>query len=161
MTQTLDLLGESVTSLDDGRRGDARATSRRHRRHRSQSGIERNISVKLTQLGLDVDKASADRQPAQDPRARRAGGILRPDRHGGFAVHRGHARTSSKRCGMQGYRQMGVVLQSDAVTAAKPIVQRINRARRARPARQRRVSRADDGGVSAQRRTSTPRTRGC
>ena len=52
------MLGESVTSL-----AEADAATRdylaRHRRDRSQSGIERNISLKLTQLGLDVDKASA------------------------------------------------------------------------------------------------------
>ena len=56
------------------------------------SGIERNISLKLTQLGLDVDRATARRQPAHDPRARRAGGVLRPHRHGELAVHRRHAR---------------------------------------------------------------------
>ena len=57
MTLTLDLLGESVTDLEraDAATRDYIAVLRAV----EQSGIERNISLKLTQLGLDVDKASA------------------------------------------------------------------------------------------------------
>ena len=57
MTVTLDLLGESVTSLDT-----ADAATRGYVAVVDAiiaSGIGRNISLKLTQLGLDVDKASA------------------------------------------------------------------------------------------------------
>src|SRR5437667_3250350 len=57
MTETLDLLGESVTALE---RADAATRDYIAVLHAvAQSGIERNISLKLTQLGLDVDKASA------------------------------------------------------------------------------------------------------
>ena len=56
MTETLDLLGESVTDLE---RADAATRDYIAVLHAvAQSGIERNISLKLTQLGLDVDKAS-------------------------------------------------------------------------------------------------------
>src|SRR5215471_21597122 len=57
MTLTLDLLGESVTDL-----GRAEAATRDYLsvlQAVTESGIERNISLKLTQLGLDVDKATA------------------------------------------------------------------------------------------------------
>ena len=57
MAVTLDLLGESVTSLEK-----ADAATRDYIAvidAMVASGIGRNISLKLTQLGLDVDKASA------------------------------------------------------------------------------------------------------
>jgi proline dehydrogenase len=53
---TLDYLGESVATLDE-----ADAATREYLRILDvivASGIERNISLKLTQLGLDVDKAT-------------------------------------------------------------------------------------------------------
>jgi proline dehydrogenase len=57
MMQTLDLLGESVTTLDE-----AYAATRQYLdviEAIANSGIARGISLKLTQLGLDVDKATA------------------------------------------------------------------------------------------------------
>src|SRR5258708_4020674 len=54
---TLDFLGESVASL-----AEADAATRDYLRvieAMTTAGIERNLSVKLTQLGLDVDRASA------------------------------------------------------------------------------------------------------
>jgi proline dehydrogenase len=53
---TLDLLGESVSNLEE-----AEAATRGYLAVIDAivaSGIERNISLKLTQLGLDVDKAN-------------------------------------------------------------------------------------------------------
>ena len=55
---TLDLSRRERHQPRRSRRGDARLPRRSSTRS-SQSGIERNISLKLTQLGLDVDKASA------------------------------------------------------------------------------------------------------
>src|SRR6185295_7517382 len=55
MLITLDLLGESVTNLEE-----AEAATRAYVGVLDAivaSGVERNISLKLTQLGLDVDKA--------------------------------------------------------------------------------------------------------
>jgi proline dehydrogenase len=57
LSVSLDLLGESVHSLDE-----ADAATRGYLAMIDDviaSGIERNISLKLTALGLDVDKASA------------------------------------------------------------------------------------------------------
>src|SRR5262245_37816932 len=57
MMHTLDLLGESVTNLEE-----ADAATREYVRTLdaiASAGIGRGISLKLTQLGLDVDKASA------------------------------------------------------------------------------------------------------
>src|SRR6185503_1314728 len=55
--QTLDYLGEGVTSLTE-----AESATRDYLNVVNAviaSGIERNLSLKLTQLGLDVDRASA------------------------------------------------------------------------------------------------------
>lgn len=57
LMQTLDYLGESVTTL-----AEADAATRDYIRVIDaviQAGIGRNLSLKLTQLGLDVDRASA------------------------------------------------------------------------------------------------------
>ena len=57
LMQTLDFLGESVTTL-----AEADAATRDYIRVIDavmQAGIGRNLSLKLTQLGLDVDRASA------------------------------------------------------------------------------------------------------
>lgn len=57
MLLTLDYLGESVATANE-----AAAATRTYQRIIDaivQSGIERNISLKLTQLGLDVDRATA------------------------------------------------------------------------------------------------------
>jgi proline dehydrogenase len=71
---TLDYLGESVATFDE-----AHAAAQEYVRIIDaivKSGIERNISLKLTQLGLDVDRATA-----VDNMRR----ILEPaDRHGFF-----------------------------------------------------------------------------
>ena len=55
LRHTLDYLGESVTSLND-----AEAATREYLQLIEQvarAGVERNLSLKLTQLGLDVDRA--------------------------------------------------------------------------------------------------------
>lgn len=57
LTETFDHLGESVTTL-----AEAEAATRDYldvARAIVATGVERNISLKLTQLGLDVDRASA------------------------------------------------------------------------------------------------------
>src|SRR3982750_2912211 len=106
---TLDFLGESVTSLDT-----AAAATREYLTVIDAvivSGIERNVSLKLTQLGLDVDKASAvDNLRKILERAEPAGFFVRIDMENSpytdvtleiFATLWRH-----------GYRQIGVVLQS-------------------------------------------------
>ncbi len=109
MGLTLDLLGESVTNLEE-----ADAATRKYLAVVDavvRSGIERNLSLKLTQLGLDVDKASAiDNLRKILERTEPAGFFVRIDMENSpytdvtleiFETLWGH-----------GHRQIGVVLQS-------------------------------------------------
>jgi proline dehydrogenase len=56
LTATLDLLGESVSSADAA--AEATGTYIRMIGDIAREGVSRNISLKLTQLGLDVDRAT-------------------------------------------------------------------------------------------------------
>jgi proline dehydrogenase len=108
LTQTLDYLGESVANL-----AEADAATRDYLRIIDAiiaAGIGRNLSLKLTQLGLDVDRASAV------DNLRR---IL--DRADGFFVRIDMENSPYTEVTLeifealwqQGYRHMGVVLQAD------------------------------------------------
>jgi proline dehydrogenase len=119
--QTLDFLGESVGSL-----AEADAATRDYLRIIDAiigAGIGRNLSLKLTQLGLDVDRASAV------DNLRR---IL--DRADGFFVRIDMENSPYTEVTLtifetlwdQGYRHMGVVLQADLFRTAKDI-ERINK----------------------------------
>ncbi len=105
----LDLLGESVTSLDT-----ADAATREYLAvidAVTRSGIERNISLKLTQLGLDVDKASAvDNLRKILERAEPAGFFVRIDMEN--SPYTDVTLEIFETLWQQGYRQIGVVLQS-------------------------------------------------
>jgi proline dehydrogenase len=109
-TETFDHLGESVTSL-----AEAEAATRDYLsviRALVESGVERNISLKLTQLGLDVDRASAvDHMRKILELAEPAGFFVRID----MESSRYTAVTLDvfETLWQQGYRQIGVVLQSD------------------------------------------------
>ena len=88
--QTLDMLGESVATM-----AEADAATRAYLALIDQivaAGIGRNISLKLTQLGLTVDRATCvdNLRRILDSAARAR--LLRPRRHGGLAVHTGDAR---------------------------------------------------------------------
>jgi proline dehydrogenase len=106
---TLDYLGESVASLEE-----ADAATRDYLKAIdaiAASGIERNISLKLTQLGLDVDKASAI------DNLRKILGHAEPQ---GFFVRIDMEQSKYTEVTLevfetvwqQGHRQVGVVLQS-------------------------------------------------
>jgi proline dehydrogenase len=121
LTQTLDYLGESVGNL-----AEADAATRDYLRIIDAiigAGIGRNLSLKLTQLGLDVDRASAV------DNLRR---IL--DRADGFFVRIDMENSPYTEVTLeifetlwdQGYRHMGVVLQADLYRTAKD-VDRVNR----------------------------------
>ena len=113
---TLDYLGEAVTSL-----AEADAATAEYRRILGAiigANIERNLSLKLTQLGLDVDRASAvdNLRKILD---RAEGFFVRIDMESShytdttldiFETLWGH-----------GYRQMGVVLQADLSRTEKDI----------------------------------------
>jgi proline dehydrogenase len=106
---TLDFLGESVTNLDS-----ADAATREYLKVIDAviaSGIERNVSLKLTQLGLDVDRASAvDNLRKILERAEPAGFFVRIDMEN--SPYTDVTIDIFETLWQQGYRQIGVVLQS-------------------------------------------------
>ncbi|HXI29672.1 MAG TPA: proline dehydrogenase family protein, partial [Vicinamibacterales bacterium] len=109
MLITLDLLGESVTNLEE-----AEAATRGYLAVIEAiiaSGIERNISLKLTQLGLDVDKASAvDNLRKILERAEPAGFFVRIDMENSPYTERTFETLET--VWTLGYRSAGVVIQS-------------------------------------------------
>jgi proline dehydrogenase len=122
MRLTLDLLGESVTNLEE-----ADAATRQYVAVIDavvQSGIERNISLKLTQLGLDVDKASAvDNLRKILERAEPAGFFIRIDMEN--SPYTEVTLEIFETLWSHGYRQIGVVLQS-ALYRSEADLERMN-----------------------------------
>ena len=108
LLQTLDYLGESVTSL-----AAADAATRDYLRIIDAivaSGIGRNLSLKLTQLGLDVDRASAiDNLRKIFDRAE--GFFVRIDMES--SAYTDITLDIFETLWNHGYRNMGVVLQSE------------------------------------------------
>ena len=109
---TLDYLGESVRTLEE-----ADAATREYARLLEVillSGIERNISLKLTQLGAGVDRATCV------DNLRR---ILEPARKHGFFVRIDMENSPWTQLTLdifetlwqQGYHQIGAVLQADLI----------------------------------------------
>jgi proline dehydrogenase len=115
---TLDLLGESVTSLDK-----AEAATRQYVEVIDtivQSGIERNISLKLTQLGLDVDKAIAvDNLRKILERAQPAGFFVRIDMES--SAYAEVTLEIFETLWSHGYRQIGVVLQASLIRSEQDL----------------------------------------
>jgi proline dehydrogenase len=109
LMHTLDHLGESVGTL-----AEADAATREYIAVVEaiiRSGIGRNISLKLTQLGLDVDKASAvDNLRRILDRAEPAGFFVRIDMEN--SPYTDVTLDIFETLWQQGYREMGVVLQS-------------------------------------------------
>ena len=122
LTETFDHLGESVTTLAEA----VAATSGYLDVARAiiEAGVERNISLKLTQLGLDVDRASAvDHLRKILELAEPAGFFVRID----MESSRYTAVTLEifETLWEYGYRQIGVVLQSDLYRSEEDL-RRIN-----------------------------------
>jgi proline dehydrogenase len=122
MTLTLDLLGESVTNLEE-----ATAATRQYLAVIDAviaSGIERNVSLKLTQIGLDADKASAiDNVRRILERAEPAGFFVRIDMEN--SPYTDVTLEIFDTLWQQGHRQIGVVLQS-ALYRSERHLQRLN-----------------------------------
>jgi proline dehydrogenase len=119
---TLDYLGESVATFDE-----ARAATEAYLHIIEAivaSGVERNVSLKLTQLGLDVDRATA-----VDNMRR----ILEPaDAHGFFvridmenSPYTDATLQVLETLWQQGHHQIGTVIQS-CLTRSAGDVQRLN-----------------------------------
>lgn len=115
---TLDYLGESVKSA-----AEADAATREYIRILGEivkSGVERNVSLKLTQLGLDVDRATAV------DNLRR---ILEPATEHGFFVRLDMENSPYtdvtlqifETLWQQGHRNIGVVLQSALMRAEQDL----------------------------------------
>jgi proline dehydrogenase len=106
---TLDYLGESVRSMD------AAAAAADAYRHIIETivnvGIERNVSVKLTQLGLDVDRATCvdNLRRMLDP-AQGTECFVRIDMES--SAYTAVTLDIFETLWQQGYSQLGVVLQS-------------------------------------------------
>ena len=109
LLHTLDLLGESVASL-----AQADAAIREYVRVVDAiiaSGIGRNLSLKLTQLGLDVDRASAvDNLRKILERAEPAGFFVRIDMES--SRYTDVTLDIFETLWNHGYRQIGIVLQA-------------------------------------------------
>lgn len=109
LLHTLDHLGESVGSL-----ADADAATREYRDIGEAivaAGIGRNISLKLTQLGLDVDRASAvDNLRKILDRTDPAGFFVRIDMES--SAYTQVTLDIFETLWAQGHRQIGVVLQA-------------------------------------------------
>ena len=119
---SLDLLGESVSTLTD-----ADAATRGYLDVIDAviaSGIERNVSLKLTQLGLDVDKASAiDNLRKILERADPAGFFVRIDMEN--SPYTEVTLEIFETLWSHGHKKIGVVLQS-ALYRSEEDVARIN-----------------------------------
>jgi proline dehydrogenase len=122
LRHTLDLLGESVTSLEG-----AEAATRQYLAVIDaviRSGIERNLSLKLTQLGLDVDKAIAvDNLRKILERAEPNGFFVRIDMEG--SAFTDVTLEIFETLWHHGARQLGVVLQS-ALYRSEADLRRLN-----------------------------------
>jgi proline dehydrogenase len=106
---TLDYLGESAATLEE-----AAAATREYLRLLDvivASGIERNISLKVTQLGIDVDRATAvDNLRRILDRARMHGFFVRIDME--ESAYTGITIEVFETLWQQGYRNIGVALQA-------------------------------------------------
>src|SRR5207249_2890687 len=122
LSHTLDLLGESVSSLET-----ADAATRQYLQlidAVTAAGIERNVSLKLTQLGLDVDTATAiDNMRKILERSEPAGFFVRIDMEG--SAHTEATIDIFETLWQHGSRQIGIVLQS-ALRRSELDLQRVN-----------------------------------
>jgi len=123
MHLTLDLLGESVTNLEE-----ADAATRAYLGVLdaiTASGIERNVSLKLTQLGLDVDKASAiDNLRKILERAEPAGFFVRIDMES--SAYTDVTLEIFETLWRHGYTNIGIVLQSALYRSEEYDLPRVN-----------------------------------
>ena len=122
MTETLDLLGESVSNLEE-----ADVATRAYLRvidAITAAGIGRHLSLKLTQLGLDVDKATAvDNLRKILERTEPAGFFVRLDMEN--SPYTEVTLDIFETLWRQGYRQLGIVLQA-ALYRSEEDLRRIN-----------------------------------
>jgi proline dehydrogenase len=120
---TLDLLGESVSSTEAA--ADATETYIAIVQDVDRAGISRNLSVKLTQIGLDVDVATAiDNLRRLLDAAGPLGFFVRIDMEG--SAHTEATIAAFETVWNIGYRHVGVVIQS-YLRRSREDVERLNR----------------------------------
>jgi proline dehydrogenase len=123
LTVTLDLLGEQVASREEAQRATERYAATVGAIE--QAGIGRNLSIKLTQLGLTIDRATTvDNLRRVLNVASTAGFFVRIDMEGS-AYTEATLDTFETAWGI-GYRNIGVVLQS-ALRRSEADVRRVNK----------------------------------
>ena len=153
LTSTLDYLGESVTSLA------AADTATREYLQLidavDRAGVERNLSLKLTQLGLDVDRAICKSTICEKYSSVPNSAAFRPHRYGELGLHRRDARHLrggvEARASRRGHRSAIVpVSYGEGLRGCE-------RAGRAHPPCES-VPRAEECGVLSSNRTSTTPT---
>jgi proline dehydrogenase len=106
---TLDLLGESVASMEGA--ADATRDYLAAIRAVEEAGIGRNLSIKLTHLGLDVDRATSIDNLRRILDAATPGGFfIRIDMEG--SAYTGQTLDIFETAWTIGYRNVGVVIQS-------------------------------------------------
>ncbi len=113
LMHTLDYLGESVSSL-----AEADAATKDYVRVAdaiTQAGVIRNLSLKLTQLGLDVDRASAV-DNLRKILEKAPGFFVRIDMES--SAYTDVTLSIFELLWQQGYRNIGVVLQADLYRTA-------------------------------------------
>jgi len=129
LSQTLDYLGESVATLEEA--DAATADYGRILEAIVASGVGRNISLKLTQLGLDVSAEAALTNLRR---------ILEPARAEGFFVridmenspYTDQTLDTFDRLWGEGFTNLGVVLQSALFRTAKDLPRVVGRGARVR-----------------------------
>jgi proline dehydrogenase len=116
LSQTLDYLGEGVSNL-----AEAEAATRDYLKIIDAviaSGIERNLSLKLTQLGLDADRASAV-DNLRKILGRAEGFFVRIDMES--SSYTDVTLDIFETLWQQGYHQIGAVLQADLIRTEQDI----------------------------------------
>ena len=90
ITASLDLLGESVTQATEAEAACAQYVQMVDEMAAAHDQV--NVSVKLTQMGFDIDEDLCLRNMTPHPGAGRAARRLRAARHGGLRLHAAHPR---------------------------------------------------------------------
>ncbi len=149
LTVTLDLLGESVSSSEE-----AAAATRAYADAMAEidaAGVGRNISLKLTQLGLEVDRATCiDNLRRVLDRATAGNFFVRIDMENSPFTEQTLEVLDT--VWQIGYRNVGTVIQSYLKRSMKD-VERLNAHGRAGAAGEGRVPRAARGGLPAEGRS--------
>ena len=159
MGTTVDLLGESVTAEADARAACAGYLAVLD--ELAARGLDRNVSLKPSQMGLKIDEGLAhDNIAAVVEKAVETGG-LRPDRHGGPPLHGPHARPVARAPARGPFERadVGVVIQA-ALRRSEADVEAIIAERWPRPAVQGRLQGAARRSPTRTGRRSTRPTSG-